>query len=151
MHDRWERLTEWRHPDGGTVALGDIPIEDGEVSPPDALEDMEPDEQHFREATGNEGASFDRTYRRAALVLWPRQRRLAVINQAGPQATLPYLESLAARWLDEGAQPGSSHWAEATSCPLICLRLGQAAIGTAAANAMTQMARCPGWPASSLR
>lgn len=111
--DRWENLTEWRRPDCGPAALGDIPIEDGEVSPPDALEDIEPDEEHFQEATGNEGASFERTYRRAALVLWPRQRRLAVINQAGPRATLPYLESLAAKWIDEGAKPNSAPWIEA--------------------------------------
>ena len=44
---------------------------------------MTPDEQHFHEATGNEGASFERTYRRAGLVLWPRARRLAVLNHAG--------------------------------------------------------------------
>ena len=113
VHDRWENLTEWRRPDGVPAALGDIPIEEGEVSPPDALEDMEPDEEHFQEATGNEGASFERTYRRAALVLWPQRRRLAVINQAGLQATLPRLESLAARWIDEGAKPNSALWVEA--------------------------------------
>ena len=113
VFDRWENLTEWRRPDGGPAALGDIPIEDGEVSPPDALEDMKPDEQHFHEAMGNEGASFDRTYRRAALVLWPRQRRLAVINQAGPGATLPYLESLAAQWMADGAKSDSDVWNEA--------------------------------------
>src|SRR5215468_7785344 len=111
--DRSELLTEWRRADCEPVALGEIPIEEGEVSPPDALEDMEPDEQHFHEATGNEGASFERTYRRAALVLWPQRRRLAVINQAGPASTLPYLESLAARWINEGAQQDSALWAEA--------------------------------------
>jgi hypothetical protein len=113
VFDRWECLTEWRLPDGGSAGLGEIPIEDGEVAPPDALEDMEPDEEHFREATGNEGASFERTYRRAALVLWPRHRRLAAINQAGPGATLPYLESLAARWIDDGARSDSPLWTEA--------------------------------------
>jgi hypothetical protein len=113
VFDRWECLTEWRLPDGGSAGLGEIPIEDGEVAPPDALEDMEPDEEHFREATGNEGASFERTYRRAALVLWPQHRRLAVINQAGPGATLPYLDSLADRWLNDGAQTDSPLWTEA--------------------------------------
>jgi hypothetical protein len=111
--DRLEYLTEWRRPDLRPTALGDIPIQDGEVSPPDALQDMEPDEEHFHEATGNEGASFERTYRRAALVLWPRQRRLAVINQAGRRATLPYLESLAATWIDEGSKLDSALWIEA--------------------------------------
>ncbi|HEX5998694.1 MAG TPA: 2OG-Fe(II) oxygenase [Hyphomicrobiaceae bacterium] len=113
VFDRWQNLTEWRQPDGGASALGEIPIEDGEVSPPDALEDMEPDEEHFHEATGNEGASFERTYRHAAMVLWPRQRRLAVINQAGPGVTLPYLDALAAKWIEEGARADSAIWAEA--------------------------------------
>jgi predicted 2-oxoglutarate/Fe(II)-dependent dioxygenase YbiX len=113
VFERSELLTEWRRADGEPLTLGEIPIEDGEVSPPDALEDIEPDEEHFHEATGNEGASFDRTYRRAALVLWPSQRRLAVINQAGPDATLPYLEQLAAKWAGQGAQQNSALWTEA--------------------------------------
>jgi len=111
--DRSELLTEWRRTDREPVALGEIPIEEGEISPPDALDEMQPDEQHFHEATGNEGASFERTYRRAALVLWPSKRRLAVINQAGPAATLPYLESLAAKWIDDGARQDSALWTEA--------------------------------------
>jgi len=111
--DRSELLTEWRRTDREPVALGEIPIEEGEISPPDALEDLKPDEEHFHEATGNAGASFERTYRHAALVLWPRRRRLAVINQAGPAATLPYLESLAARWIDDGARQDSALWTEA--------------------------------------
>jgi 2-oxoglutarate-Fe(II)-dependent oxygenase superfamily protein len=113
VSERSELLTEWRRADREPVAFGGIPIEEGEVSPPDALEDMKPDETHFHEATGNEGASFERTYRRAALVLWPQQRRLAVINQAGPAATAPYLESLAAKWIEEGAQQESALWAGA--------------------------------------
>jgi predicted 2-oxoglutarate/Fe(II)-dependent dioxygenase YbiX len=44
--DRWQHLTEWRRPDRELAVFEDIPIEDGEVSPPDALEDMEPDEEH---------------------------------------------------------------------------------------------------------
>jgi hypothetical protein len=67
------------------------------VSPPDALDDMEPDEEHFREATGNEGASFERTYARAALVIWPANRILAVLNQGGLGSTLPFLGDLTAK------------------------------------------------------
>jgi len=113
VFDRSALLTEWRGADGKSLTLGEIPIEEGEVSPPDVLEDIDPDEEHFHEATGNEGASFERTYRCAALVLWPRRRRLAVLNQAGLAATQPYLESLAANWSDEGAQPDSALWMEA--------------------------------------
>jgi hypothetical protein len=46
-------------------------------------------------------------------VLWPQRRRLAVLNQAGLAGTQPYLESLAANWIDEGAQPDSAFWMEA--------------------------------------
>jgi len=48
------------------------PVEEDGLSPPAGFDAMEPDEEHFREATGNEGASFERTCRRAAMVLWPR-------------------------------------------------------------------------------
>ncbi|MDD2705793.1 MAG: 2OG-Fe(II) oxygenase, partial [Acidocella sp.] len=65
------------------------------------------------EATGNEGASFERSYRRAALVLWPNHRRLAVLNQGGLQATLPYLTQLTQAWAKAGEDPESPIRAEA--------------------------------------
>ena len=92
--DRGKSLSEWRRTDGEAAPLGKLPIHDGEVAPPDALDDMEPDEQHFREATGNEGASFERTYSRAALVIWPKALLLTIVNQGGPEVTLPYLGDL---------------------------------------------------------
>ena len=70
---------------------------------------MEPDEEHFHEATGNEGASFDRTYARAALVIWPSDRILAVLNQAGLEATLPYLEELLRNWQAAGPKKRLAH------------------------------------------
>ncbi len=72
-----------------------------------------PTSSSFEEATGNEGASFERTYRRTALVLWPRERRLAVLNQAGLSVTLPYLSELTQRWTESGADADSSLWQEA--------------------------------------
>ncbi len=107
VFNRSEVLCEWRRPDGAPATMGELPIEATELSPPDALADMEPDEEHFHEATGNEGASFDRTYRRAALVLWPSARIFAVLNQAGLSATLPYLEALVHRWDASGAKKPS--------------------------------------------
>src|SRR3954468_22996055 len=66
VFDRSMTLSNWQRPDGGASTLGDIPVEAEEFSPPDACDDLAPDEEHFLEATGNEGASFERTYRRAA-------------------------------------------------------------------------------------
>ncbi len=109
-------LSDWRSPDGGAPAIGPIPVdEDDELSPPGACDDLEPDEQSFREATGNEGASFERTYRRAALVLWPSGRLPAVLAQAGLSVTLPYLENLAQRWAAAGGDRASPLWTEAHS------------------------------------
>ncbi|MDS4041453.1 MAG: 2OG-Fe(II) oxygenase [Candidatus Competibacter sp.] len=111
--DRIATLTEWRRPDGGQSDLGTLPFEEDELCPPGAFDNLKPDEQHFHEASGNEGASFERTYRRAGLVLWPRGRRLAVLNQAGLPATLPYLGELAQRWVESDDGPESALWRQA--------------------------------------
>ena len=90
-------LSEWRRSDAKGKPLGIMPVEADELSPADILESLEPDDEEFHEATGNEGASFERTYRRAALVLWPRQRFLAVLAGGGLQMSLPWLEEMAGR------------------------------------------------------
>ena len=113
VYDRRVSLAEWRQPDGSPSALGELPVEDEEICPPDGLDDMDPDEEHFHEATGNEGASFERTYRRAALVLWPRERIFAVLNQAGLSVTLPYLGDLTERWVASGEDWQSLLWRQA--------------------------------------
>jgi len=113
VFDRHVTLSEWRRPDGGRPALGEFPIEDDEISPPDAFEDIEPDDEEFHEATGNEGVSFERSYRRAALVLWPRERIFAVLNQAGLPVTLPYLGDLTERWAASGGNRQSPLWRQA--------------------------------------
>jgi len=111
--DRALILSKWRRPDGGEAGFDDFPFTEDELCPPDAFEDLMPDEQYFHEATGNEGASFERTYRRAGFVLWPTARRLAVLNQAGLRTTLPYLEDLTARWETSNASIQSPLWREA--------------------------------------
>jgi hypothetical protein len=111
--DRALFLSEWRRPDGSEAGFAEFPFDEDELCPSDAFEDLTPDEQHFHEATGNEGATFERTYRRAGFVLWPTARRLAVLNQAGLRTTLPYLEDLTARWEASRASIQSPLWREA--------------------------------------
>ena len=113
VFDRSLTLSDWRRPDGGVASLGTLPFSEGEVCPPDALIDMEPDEQHFHEATGNEGASFERSYQRAALVLWPEAQRLRLIARAGFAASMPALDGMVRAWIDSGAEPGRGTWHEA--------------------------------------
>jgi hypothetical protein len=111
--DRALLLSKWQRPDGSEAGFDNFPFDEDELCPSDAFEDLTPDEQHFHEATGNEGASFERTYRRAGFVLWPTARRLAVLNQAGLRTTLPYLEDLTARWEASKASIRSPLWREA--------------------------------------
>ena len=113
VFERTETLSGWRRVDDDVPGLGDLPVNALEVSPPDALEDMVPDAQSFQEAAGNEGASFERSYRKAALVLWPFDRRLAVINQGGLAATLPFLATLASQWTQSRQDRNAPPWRQA--------------------------------------
>ncbi|MFB1486645.1 MULTISPECIES: 2OG-Fe(II) oxygenase [unclassified Thiocapsa] len=101
-------VATWRHPDGSHPDLGPLPFELEELSPPGALDDLEPDELEFQEATGNAGASFDRLYQSAALVVWPRTHRAAVLSQGGLEVSVPFLGELVRHWQEAGADPQAS-------------------------------------------
>ena len=116
VYDHSETLSDWQRPDGSPSELGPLPFSGEEFVPTDTLEsveDIEPDREDFHEATGNEGASFDRTYHRAVLVLWPHKYRLAVFCQGGLTVTLPYLKELTDKWRASGEQPHSPLWNQA--------------------------------------
>jgi predicted 2-oxoglutarate/Fe(II)-dependent dioxygenase YbiX len=113
VFERIATISEWRRPDGSCPQIDALPFEDDELCPADAFQGMQPDEQYFQEAAGNEGASFERTYRRAALVLWPRSRMVSILSRAGLSVSLPYLKQLAQRWVESGEDAASSLWQEA--------------------------------------
>ena len=112
-------VSEWRDLRDQAVEFGEIPIEPGELLPADALEDEKPDEQRYMEASGNEGASFERSYHRAALVLWRRERYAEVLLQAGVAAALPYLKDCIAASEAEGAQAAAREEAVALARRLV--------------------------------
>ena len=114
-------ISDWRRADGAHAAIDVLPFLDEELCPLDIFADIEPDEQYFHEATGNEGASFERTYRRAALVLWPQARLLEVLDQAGLTVTLPYLADLAMRSTRGGEGKQSIHWCDAHALSALML------------------------------
>ncbi len=89
--DRRHRINCWRDRQDSPVELGEIPLEAGELLPDGSLDGEKPDQQRLMEASGNEGASFERSYRRAALVLWRRERHAEVLLQAGVDSVLPHL------------------------------------------------------------
>ena len=89
--DSSEYVDEWVDLKDQRVSLGRIPLENGEILPRGSLDDEEPDEQRVMEATGNEGASFERSYHRATLVFWRQDRRGDVLLQGGVRAAFPHL------------------------------------------------------------
>ena len=92
--ERRQSLEHWSAPQGAPTLRSPLPFTYDEVSPPGAIDDETSDEVHFMEATGNEGGSYERTYRRASIVLWPRAHELTVLTVAEPSTTLPRLRAL---------------------------------------------------------
>lgn len=84
-------LEDWRDTTGQPKAFGQIPIGNDELLPADALEHEPPDEQRMTEATGNEGASYERSYLRAAITVWPHSDFANVLLQGGAESVLPYV------------------------------------------------------------
>jgi predicted 2-oxoglutarate/Fe(II)-dependent dioxygenase YbiX len=111
--DEGRYIHHWRSSEGEPLELGHLDFADDEVSPPDAFagfEDIEPD---FEEATGNAGASYERTYQCAALVIWPRAHRALVLVDAGLNVSVPYLSDLIERWRAAGGVSGDEDWQQA--------------------------------------
>lgn len=96
VDDVWKYVDEWRGTGDLALEFGPIPLADGELLPEGALDGEPPDEKRLTEASGNEGASYERSYHRAAVVLWRQERSADVLLQAGVVAALPYLKQLAA-------------------------------------------------------
>ena len=87
--ERW--LDGWAARDGGRPPFAEIPLEPGELLPAGALDDAEPDSQRLHEATGNEGATLYRAYRRAAFVIWPRAKALDIVANAGIEGAVAWV------------------------------------------------------------
>ena len=76
-------LEGWVAHDGTHLTFGRMPLLGAELLPCGELDDIEPDEQRVHEASGNEGISLERAYRRAALVLWPQSQALRNLATSG--------------------------------------------------------------------
>jgi len=108
VSDRSQYIDQWVNLQGERMEFGRLPLEEDEVLPSGALDGEEPDEQRLMEATGNEGVSFERSYHRAALVIWPRERFASVLLQADVGSALPYLRKLIAACHEMGADHGAA-------------------------------------------
>ena len=99
-----ERLDEhcwldgWISPDGTKPDYGAVPLRAGELMPAGRIDDVEPDEKRLHEATGNEGATVEHVYHRAALVAGPRAATLRVLAHGGIDSALGFAEAERARY-----------------------------------------------------
>ena len=77
-------------PDGEKPDYGRLELRDGEVMPDGALDNTPPDWQKIHEASGNEGVTLERVYRRAALVVWPRAKTVKVLTHGDFEHAFQY-------------------------------------------------------------
>jgi 2OG-Fe(II) oxygenase superfamily len=84
-------LDHWLDPQGRKQPFGTMSFEEEELVSSGAEEDC-PYKQEISEATGNEGATMERWYRQAVVVLWPRDRYFRILAGEGPAHAVPALE-----------------------------------------------------------
>ena len=106
--DSREWLDGWARPDGRRPALGAVELLPGELLPRGALDDATPDEQRVY-ASGNEGVSVERAYRRAALVLWPRSKALEIVARSAIAGAVAWVADEFDRLPDTGGADASGN------------------------------------------
>jgi hypothetical protein len=84
----------WTSPDGSGGEPISLHIPDEEVCASTPNADLEPYQSEFEGYMGNYGNTLDRWYRRAAVVIWPRDRAFTARAEAGSQWALRELRSL---------------------------------------------------------
>ena len=96
--DLTAELRTWRDPEDRSVNYGSIDFDpEAHLLPPGELDDEEPDDINIHGNTGNEGASYDRAYLRAALVLWPREAANEILLANGRSTAVGRLKYCAER------------------------------------------------------
>jgi hypothetical protein len=90
------QLHGWIDVNGEPVDMVPLRIsdDDDEIVPEGLVDNEPPDEQRYLEATGNEGATVDRTYRRAALVMWPARHRWRMVAARGARGVADELQGM---------------------------------------------------------
>lgn len=85
-------LDRWIDASGNKAEPIVTDVDDEEVCATTPSSDLEPYASEYEGYMGNWGNTMDRWYRRAALVLWPRERAFAVRAEASPAWALAELE-----------------------------------------------------------
>ncbi|MFI2373423.1 2OG-Fe(II) oxygenase [Streptomyces sp. NPDC018833] len=87
----------WTGPDGSGGEPISLRVHEYEVCASTASADLTPYDSQYEGYVGNYGNTLDRWYRRAAVVVWPRERTFAVRGEAGSRWALEVLRSAIGR------------------------------------------------------
>ncbi len=115
-------LDGWAAADGTRSSLGEMSLRQGETLPAGALDDAVPDREWLNEASGNEGATLERAYRLAALVIWPKRATVELLAGEGIDGAVAWVEErvgaddevghgLISRLIDAWPAP-AEHWSK---------------------------------------
>ena len=89
----WEhKLDSWIRPDDDRPDFDGMKLVPNELVPTRNLDRVKPDSVSLTEASGNEGASIERLYLRAALVMWPTAQTARAVASAGAKALTSLLD-----------------------------------------------------------
>lgn len=95
VFEEYRSLTGWLDPQGRKQPFGKLRFDEEDLVS-DAPAESWAFKQQISEATGNEGATMERWYRQAAVVIWPRDRYFRILAGEGQQHAVPALEELVA-------------------------------------------------------
>ncbi len=93
IYEERRSLGCWLDPQGRKQPFGKLRFEEEELVS-NAAEKGWPYTQQISEATGNEGATMERWYRQAVVVIWPRVRYFRILAGEGPEHAVPALGQL---------------------------------------------------------
>jgi hypothetical protein len=94
-------------PEGKPLPVGPLPFTEDELLDPEALQDIDPEEQ-VEGYTGNEGMTYDRWYRHGAIVLWPNRKQFDVLCDAGSSSAVNALGQHVERWRRAGKKEAAA-------------------------------------------
>jgi len=103
-------IEHWVDTDDRPQAFGEIAIEKDQIIADIPIGEGEPDEQEYEGYTGNEGATLERWYRRAAIIIWPEHVHFKVLCQAGPKTAVPQLKNMVQSWIESGQSNQNEQW-----------------------------------------
>ena len=106
------RLTWWTDPDGASGEDISLGVADAEVCTATPSQQLQPYSSEYEGYMGNYGNTLDRWYRRAAVLVWPQDRRFTNRAQASPSWAS---DDLSAQARDQG--PAAAQAAAATMAP----------------------------------